>query len=156
MGLTMRDEFKAIRDQLKDWGEYRRAGIGTMGYLKKSVAFDPTNNEELTYKEPSYLVRQITEQDERRFRAYQMKQRSTAPKLNGRTPFYFAHKRLNKLDRKVSKLPDNLRSVIVLKFEKQLKNNEIAVYLSVSTRTIEDWTARSYEKLIKIIDNHVV
>lgn len=161
----MKDRNKQLRPWLESWGAWRRLTLN-IGYPKAAVSCNPELHIALPIKEPAFKMPvipyhqhlsnednanhyrrrlKIAEKTLREF--HHIKRTETKPKRRGTIPNYNPHWRMNLIDRYVQALPHRLRKVITLRFENELKIDEISHVIGRTTDTVNKRLANAYQRL---------
>ena len=161
----MRDKTKQLRPWLESWGAWRRMTLN-IGYPRQAISCNPDLHTATPFKEPAFTMpsinyhRNLSSIDnaqhyqrrlyaaERAIREYHhIKRTETKPSRRATIPNYNPHWRMNTIDRYVQRLPDNLRKVITLRYERELKNNEISQVIGRTTEAVNKRLASAYQRL---------
>lgn len=142
----MRDDLKKLRPWLESWGAWRRITLIT-GYPTSSVSCNPDLHAALPSNEPGFMMpkyderlspevnanRMIAREKELR-EYYHVRRTETKPSRTSIVPNYSPHWQMNFIDREINLLSPVLKNAIKLRYEDQLKSDEISVLIK---RTVD-------------------
>lgn len=159
----MKDNTKQLRPWLESWGAWRRLTLN-IGYPQQAMSCNPDLHIakpiiEPAFRMPSYHKKlsgldnaghhlrrlKMAERELREF--HHIKRTETKPKRQGIVPNYNPHWRMNVIDRYIQALPDRMRKVITLRFEKELKINEIGYIIARTPEAVNKRLANAYQRL---------
>ncbi len=161
----MRDTLKQLRPWLESWGAWRRQQLA-ISYPSDAVSCNPDLHIALPIPEPAFRMpsytydRQLSPYQNavinvRRLRAmekvlreyHHIKRTETKPKRTGLVPNYNPHWRMNLIDRNIAELPDKQREVITLRYEQELKTDEISYMIDRSLDAVKKRLSYAHQRL---------
>ena len=164
----MRDETKQLRPWLESWGAWRRLQLN-ISYPIDSVSCNPdlhiakpiieplfkmpsiSYNPRLSVLENANIYRKRLYEHERLLREYHhIKRAETKAQRRGIVPDYNPQWRMNLIDRRIQELSEREREVILLRYEKELKVQEIPELINRTLDTVKKRLQNAHNHLLSI------
>lgn len=161
----MRDENKQLKPWLESWGAWRRLRLN-ISYPADAASCNPDLHIakpiiEPLFKMPSFVYNKHLSPFENaiynleRMRAmervlreyHHIKRTETKPKRIGSVPDYNPHWRMNYIDRQIQTLPDRLREVIILRYEREYKVKEMPAIIGIKLDAVHKRLANAHQRL---------